>query len=127
MYAVQKPNPKIIARECDARTAAERFNKHIAQYPGDDPLEIYMLLGILPQWINASNPLPYKEQLENGFLFPVEWTEQNIKDTGEFLYPNDPPLWPVAKTERNHETVFFYPHSFVGIITPEKRIMARLD
>ena len=38
MYTVERPDPNIIARECDAKTALNRFNEHSKKYPGDEPI-----------------------------------------------------------------------------------------
>ena len=55
-------------------------------------------------------------------------TGAKINERGIFIYPGDPPFYPILKIERNGETIYQYQHSFVAIIDHDgNTIVTRCD
>ena len=59
---------------------------------------IHEMCGILPYMCAEGTADTLKERLENGYGFPVTWTQDaDIGESGEYEYPGDPILYPIMK------------------------------
>lgn len=87
-------------------------------------------VGILLDWIDRTDPRPAREQYEEKYAFGVHPSlGGKIDPDGTFHFPEDPPQFPLIKLERDHETVYFYLHSFVSIVNREtgEHFRTRMD
>ena len=86
-------------------------NRHFHNVDRDRLMEV---MGILPVW--AAEPGPTKECFERNYQFGVHEMKGGEVDTnGNYLYPDDPPLRPVAKMSKDDEVIYFYQHAMVAI------------
>lgn len=99
--------------------------------------------GFIPQWLVESvmdNEDPFSpdigQAVEKGVLeryrFPVTDSlllepEAKVLDTGEYLYPEDPPLYPMVTFKHIAVTVHVYPYGMVAFVYGGNTKMYRLD
>lgn len=82
--------------------------------------ELSGMLGFLPIWVadGGIRGLDAQEALTRAYPFPTYEMDGEITDDGTYLYPEDPPLRPLATMRRSDEgeTIYFYPHAMVGVV-----------
>ena len=101
-------------------------------YPQYSDTQIATMLGLIPNWLNPLDGRPILDQLEEGYSFwhtpnatnhhdiPPDEREGDgsalLKD-GTFIYPDDPPLKPLAKfTSRNGDVFYQYPYAMYTVL-----------
>lgn len=93
-------------------------------------------LGFLPLWLNENNPATAKDQLNFHYShgggwqpfygFEADFTIAN--QPARLVYPQDPPLPPLASTNLRDELVVLYPFGWVAIFQPNGDFeVARMD
>jgi hypothetical protein len=89
-------------------------------------------LGHLPDFLNAKDPRPAREQFNAHYRFggwqPMQGFRLSSGDPPRLLYPGDPPQHAIAFTWLRKERIIFYPHAFVLIMQADKSFeVARMD
>jgi hypothetical protein len=88
-------------------------------------------LGYIPFWLHENDPRTAREQLNAGYQFggwsPFHgWTE--LKEDNTLVYPNDPPLKPLAEARLRDELIVFYDHAWVAVIQADRSFeVCRMD
>jgi len=87
-------------------------------------------LGYIPGWLHETDKRSAREQIDSGYAFGG-WSPFNgftLQDDNTLTYPGDPPMKPLAEAKLRDELIVFYPHSWVGIIQPDRSFeVARID
>lgn len=80
-------------------------------------------LGYIPNFLSVADSRPAKEQFNERYVFggwrPFGTGQWTMNDKFELMYPNDPPLRPVAWTMLRDERIVVYVHAWVAIIQPD--------
>jgi hypothetical protein len=80
-------------------------------------------LGYLTEIIVADDSRPVREQLEDRYRHGGGWRPitgfRLNRRTMVLTYPEDPPFYPIARTQIGNETVFFYPQCSLLLIMQE--------
>lgn len=87
-------------------------------------------LGYIPYWLDEANPKSAREQLNDGYHFGGwrPFPGFKLMDDNSLTYPGDPPMRPLARAKLRDELVVFYPHSWVGVIQPDRSFeVCRMD
>jgi hypothetical protein len=87
-------------------------------------------LGYIPDFISDRDPRSAVEQFHSNYAFGGwhEFKGFRLLDNNGLAYPGDPVQMPIAKTQLRHETIFFYPSSWVAVVQPDRTFsVARLD
>ena len=102
-----------------------------SENPSD--IQLIEICGILPFWITqeTDDSLSMLDIFNKEYSFGVhEMTggEVNI-ETGEYTYPEDPPLYPLIKVTRGNETMYQYEYAIVAIVNNDsgETFVTRLD
>ena len=96
-------------------------------------------LGFLPAWLSHSDPRPAAQQFHANYQHGGGWRPQEgwafvvndgpdgepIWPSARLLYPQDPPLKPLAWCQLRTETVLLFPHGIVCIVQPAHEGAAR--
>jgi len=79
-------------------------------------------LGLIPAFLNESDPRPAREQLDSNYGHGGGWTPIpgfSMRPDGTMTYPGDPPLPVLAETilhkDGKKEIIRFYHYSWVSI------------
>lgn len=95
----------------------------------DDP----EALGFLPDFIDAADPRPAREQFDANYGHGSYWrpgaaTRTTLRGDGYLLHPGDPPLPWIASTSLRGERVLVYLGAFVAIVADDGSfVMQRMD
>jgi hypothetical protein len=90
-------------------------------------------LGFIPQFVNAHDPRPAKDQIDEQYQHGGGWrnyTGFKLGDDNRLIsqYAEDPDLLPIAEAKHDHEQLFFYDHAWTCIKQPDGSFeVARLD
>ena len=88
-------------------------------------------LGRLPEFLHDDDPRSAIEQLNAGYAFAGGWKRQDgfkLTDANALLYPDDPPMRPLASAKLRDETIILYPYSYVAVIAPDRTFqVCRMD
>lgn len=80
---------------------------------------IFQSLGLIPEFWFTSTKATVSESLEENYEFFDEWTEDTNAEVvnGLFMYPEDPPLQPLAKywIDGQEEHAFQYQHAILAV------------
>lgn len=81
---------------------------------------IQSLLGMIPFWLDNSEEETAFNALKSQYLygFMSESKDTEIEEDGTYLYPGDPPIYPIVKITRGKETVYIYHYGLVAIVQP---------
>jgi len=87
-------------------------------------------LGYIPYWLSLDNPKSAREQLNDGYAYggwqPFEGFK--LRADNSLIYPNDPPVVPLAQAKLRDELIVFYPHSWIAVIQPDRSFeVCRMD
>jgi len=95
----------------------------------DDQSYLMEMIGILPHWLAVGDKsLPAKEIFDAAYDFGLfSITGGKIDDNGIFSYPEDPPLYPIAKVIRGKEIIYFYESAIVAIVSKDETFVTRMD
>src|SRR5262245_38546221 len=75
-------------------------------------------LGYLPEFLDENDPRSAREQLNANYIGgwnPLSGFKFDPK-TKALLYPEDPPIHPIASTDLRSEKIFVYPGDWVLIL-----------
>ena len=104
-----------------------------AKYPNARPEQIIESLGYLLPWLldGLAKGEDAQTALVSRYMFytgPFD-LRVPIEEDGTYTFPGDPPSYPVARFNApNGETVFFYQHAFVAVISADGSVwMTRMD
>jgi hypothetical protein len=90
-------------------------------------------VGIIPQMLDANNPKPAREQLNDGYQHgggwhPIQMEKWTLFDDNSIQYPEDPVLIPIAEMRLRDELILVYEYSMVAIIQPNRSFeVSRMD
>ncbi len=90
------------------------------------------LIGLIPTFIDESDPRPTREQLNENYAHgggwrPMKGWKMCLPDHAIY-YPGDPELLPVAKIEFREDALFIYPHAWVMLVAADgTHEIARMD
>jgi hypothetical protein len=76
-------------------------------------------LGLIPDMLSEYDERPAKEQLDTGYMHGGGWRPFKgfkMRKDKALIYPNDPPMMPLALTNLRNEVIIFYQHSWVAIV-----------
>lgn len=87
-------------------------------------------LGYIPEFVFEDDERSAKEQLNERYVFggfrPFKGFK--LEADNSLHYSGDPPMRPLAQAKLRDELIVFYPHSWVGIIQPDRSFeVARMD
>jgi len=89
------------------------------------------MLGLLPFWLDDEDPRSAREQFNEHYAHGGGWRPmKGFKLTvgNKLLYPDDPPLVPLAQAWLREQLIVFYEHAWVAIIYPDRSFEAcRMD
>ena len=89
------------------------------------------MLGLLAYWLDDEDPCPAKDQFNGHYAHGGGWRPMKgfkLTANNKLLYPEDPPLVPLAQAWLRDELVVFYEHAWVAIIQPDRSFEAcRMD
>lgn len=97
---------------------------------GVKPEALVKACGVLLEWVDDSDRRPAREQYDHHYNYgPLhESTGGSITEEGIFMYPQDPPQYPMVKGRMRHETIYIYQHAFVAIVNDNGNIFrTRID
>jgi hypothetical protein len=81
------------------------------------------LLGFLPSWLDPDDPAKAAEQLGKNYQHGGGWRPfhgfKMDPDNGTLIYPQDPPLEPIAIMILREERIAVYLHGWVAVIQPD--------
>jgi hypothetical protein len=95
-------------------------------------------LGLLPDFIDQSDPRPAREQFDAAYAHgggwrPIKGFTQGRNEDGRpgivLRYPGDPPFHPIATWPLRHELIVVYRHGIVAVFNTQDGTfqVARLD
>jgi len=88
-------------------------------------------LGLIPGWLDRDDPRPAREQFNEHYGHGGGWRPfGGFKLTAQnrLIYPEDPPLVPLAQAWLRDELIVFYEHAWVAIIQSDRSFEAcRMD
>jgi hypothetical protein len=88
-------------------------------------------LGLLPGWLDESDPRPAKDQFNARYQHGGGWRPMKgfkLNADNSLSYPGDPPLIPLAQLQFRNELIVFYEHAWVAIIHKDRYFEAcRMD
>jgi len=88
-------------------------------------------LGLIPAWLTTNDPRPAREQIDGWYQHGGGWNPFDgfkMNALYHLIYPDDPPLVPLAKAQLRNETILFYRHSWVAIVQHDGTFeVARID
>jgi hypothetical protein len=90
-------------------------------------------LGFIPHFMDASDPRPAVEQLNEGYnrLSGCSWSPQSaftIDQNGGLKYPGDPVMKPIAEARLRDEVIRMYEYGYVSVQQPDGSFeAARMD
>ena len=101
----------------------------LRHYPSVYLGDLMAMLGYLPSFITPRDPRPALEQFRERYRFGVDELKGCVfSEGGVYQYPGDPPQYPIASVILHNEQIFFYPHAFVAIKSPDgSYYMTRMD
>lgn len=81
------------------------------------------MLGLVPSFLNESDPRPAREQFDTGYTHGGGWQPMSgwklDLATAAITYPGDPALHPLACIHFRNERIYFYRHSWFCIVQPD--------
>jgi len=87
--------------------------------------------GIIPYWIvNGDHDKKIMDIFREKYSFGIhEMTGATILNNGTYLYPEDPPLYPLIRLHRGGEVMFQYDHAIVAVTRPDtgETFITRMD
>jgi hypothetical protein len=93
-------------------------------------------LGLIPAFLNPHDEMDARTQLEQGYGFgwyDVDGKMKMNKDwqpvgKAQLLYPDDPPMNEIGRTQLRDETIIVFPYGFVAVVQPDGSFRAtRMD
>lgn len=90
------------------------------------------MTGYIPTFLSEGDPRPAREQLNANYQHGGGWIpfggfELRSSDMA-LLYPDDPPLRPIASANLREERILIYPYAWVLIMQPDGSWeVARMD
>jgi hypothetical protein len=96
------------------------------------PRMTFDMLGLIPLWLDVSDPRPAAEQLNANYQHGGGWRPFSgftfNPESRTLYYPGDPPMKPLAEAPFRDETIFFYPHSWIMILQKDGTFeISRMD
>ena len=94
-----------------------------------------MACGIIPEFIEANDKRPFKEQLDENYVAHVSWEPMGgpatFKD-GVYSYEGDSPLEPFARIGSQNpahegQELWIYRYGIVVLETPTETLWGRMD
>lgn len=89
------------------------------------------MLGVIPDFLDESDPRPAREQFNDRYGFAGGWQPFSgfkMQPDGNIAYPGDPPYGALAETKLRDELIRFYHLSWVAIIQPDGSFeVSRMD
>lgn len=87
-------------------------------------------LGLIPTFLDATDPRPAKEQFQERYIWggwmPFPGFEM-VPNHG-LKYPGDPAMFPLACTMLRDEKIFVYEYAWVAIVQPDDTFeVSRMD
>lgn len=81
------------------------------------------MVGILPQMIACAvlmdhDPRPLHEKFHEQYQFSSGWLPPEGAQVEDdiWLYPGDPPVYPLVKYSKGNETIIIYPSAIVAVL-----------
>ena len=88
------------------------------------------IIGDIKFFASEGIDIPLKEQFDKNYSFGGGWNPMEgftMKDTC-LIYPNDPPLKPIAKASFRNQTIYVYNYAWVAIVEKDGSFEAsRMD
>lgn len=88
-------------------------------------------LGFLPDFLHEDDPRPAAAQFDTHYSFAGGWSPFKgfkLTDNNSLVYPDDPPIRPIAEAKLRDETICFYEAAWVAIIQPDRSCeVCRMD
>lgn len=94
------------------------------------PRMTYAGLGLLPEFLSEADPRPAREQFNEGYRHGGGWRPMSgfRRVGGTLLYPGDPPLRPLARTQLRDELIVLHEYEIVCVVQPDGTFEAcRMD
>lgn len=95
------------------------------------------LLGLIPTFFSETDPRSAAEQIHEAYVYGGGWHPlqgwKYAEDTGQIVYPGDPPLRPFAiailhGSSPRPETILVYPYAWVAIVQADGSFeVSRID
>ena len=89
------------------------------------------MLGLLAYWLDDEDPRPAKDQFNGHYAHGGGWRPFKgfkLSESNWLIYPEDPPLQPLAQCQFRNELIVFYEHAWVAIIHKDRYFEAcRMD
>lgn len=88
-------------------------------------------IGMIPFWLDESNPEPARNQLNENYGHGGGWRPFNgftLQPDNSIVYPGDPAHKPIAEMRLREERILMYEHAWVAIIQPDRSFeICRMD
>jgi hypothetical protein len=88
-------------------------------------------IGMIPYWLDESNPAPAREQLDHHYRHGGGWEPFDgftLLDNNSIKYPGDPAHSPIAEMHLRDETILMYEFSWVLILQKDRTFeICRMD
>lgn len=100
-----------------------------AAFISAEPSRIAMALGHIPAFFHPNMNNVMQESLATyGYHVGAVMTEGTLKENGAFLFPGDPPQYPLASAVVRDVEVFIYQHAVVAYRDADKTMQwVRMD
>jgi len=87
-------------------------------------------LGYLPYFLSEADPRSVREQFNANYKYggwrPFPGFE--LMTDNSLVYPNDPPIYPLAEAKLRDELILLYHHDWVAVIQPDRSFeVCRMD
>ena len=96
----------------------------------DEKYSLHHLVGYLKFFASEENPAPLNEQIDKAYSHGGGWhplPEFTMKNNC-LIYPDDPPLSPLAKAKFRDQTIYVYQYGWVAIVEADGSFEAsRMD
>lgn len=99
-------------------------------YTDVDPNKLVEAGGLIVAWIDVTDPTPFQEQVLRNYPFGMyEFEDSTVDEDGVYTdkYPEDPPMHPILKWERDGETAYMYQSAFMSFIKDGVTFVTRVD
>ena len=89
-----------------------------------DPVRLLEACAPIPYWIDVNASPSFQEQVDTKYCFGLfEIKGGTIDENGVYHYPEDPPLYPLAKWE----VAYMYQHAIISFIKDGETFVTRVD
>ena len=89
------------------------------------------VLGILPNFLDANDPRPVREQFDERYAHGGGWHPMKgweLRYDNFLCYQGEAPLQPLAQMKLRNELIILYDHAWVAIIQPDRTFeVSRMD